>query len=255
MKKNSEKGVNVAMVGYYNTLPFLYGLKGNKDFNLILDIPSKCIDYFDQGEADIALVPVATLLNREDFKIVTDYCIGCNGEVKTVCVFSNGPLDATITKIYLDKDSRTSQMLVKLLCYKFWKIDPEFEECNVRNTQPQILKSNEAVLMIGDKVFEMSQPFANKYDLGMEWQKLTGLPFTFAVWIARKNVHQSIIDKLNQSIKLGVLDVEAVLSENQGLTTKIDLAEYFKTYIDYRFDSDKKKALKLFYEHNKISLF
>ncbi len=237
------------MVGYYNTLPFLHGLKTSDTFKLILDIPSKCMDYYDEGAADIALVPVATLLDRSDYNIVTDYCIGCVGSVRTVCLFSNSKL-SEITKIYLDKDSRTSQMLVKTLCKRSWKIQPLFEECDAREIHPESLKSHEAVLMIGDKVFEKEGGFDYNYDLGEEWLKMTNLPFTFAVWIAKNHVNSSTIQKLNQELGLGVNNLDAVLDQNKILATKIDLSEYFKTYIDFHFDEDKKEALRLFFELN-----
>jgi len=239
------------MVGYYNTLPFLYGLKQNDAFNLILDIPSKCMDYYDRGEADIALVPVVTLLERTDYEIVTDYCIGCVGAVRTVSLFSNENLEG-VTKIYLDKDSRTSQLLVKTLCKKLWNIRPSFEECNVHNIRPEELNANEAVLMIGDKVFEVEDSFQNNYDLGVEWQKLTGLPFAFAVWIARNDIAPSFVKQLNHALSLGVNNIDAVLEQNKTLATKIDLSEYFSKYIDFHFNSEKEKALNLFYEYNKV---
>ena len=74
------------MVGYYNTLPFLHGLEQQNTFDIRLDIPSKCITYFDSGDVDIALVPVGNLLERSDYEIITDFCIGCVGEVRTVCL-------------------------------------------------------------------------------------------------------------------------------------------------------------------------
>ena len=237
------------MVGYYNTLPFLLGLEENDSFNLILDIPSKCMNYYSNGEADIALVPVATLLNRSDYNIITDYCIGCDGAVRTVCLYTNSQLDQ-VTKIYLDKDSRTSQLLVKVLSEHSWNIYPEFEECNAKEFLPSSLKANEAVLMIGDKVFAREESFTYTYDLGLEWQKLTGLPFTFAVWIARENVDLSVIEELNKSVGIGVNDIKAVLKKNQALATKIELSEYFKSYIDFHFDDNKKEALNLFSEYN-----
>jgi len=237
--------LNVAMVGYYNTLPFLYELERSNAFNLILDIPSKCMDYYNAREADIALVPVATILDRSDFRLITDYCIGCVGSVRTVCLFTNSDL-SSVSKIYLDKDSRTSQLLTKLLCERSWNIDPTFEECNAREIHPDDLKSNEAILMIGDKVFEKEEAYKNIYDLGVEWQTLTGLPFTFAVWIARDHVSEEVINKLNKAIGFGVNNIEKVLEQHKELATKIDLSEYFKEYIDFHFDARKREALSLF---------
>ena len=249
MTKKNENKMGVAMVGYYNTLPFLHGMKKSDSFKLILDIPSKCMDYYNEGTVDIALVPVATLIDRTDYNIVTNYCIGCVGSVRTVCLFSNSKL-SEITKIYLDKDSRTSQLLVKTLCKRSWKIQVIFEECDVRKIHPESLKPNEAILMIGDKVFEKEKAFEYNYDLGEEWQNMTGLPFTFAVWIARNHVNPSTIYKLNRELGLGVNDLDAVLIQNQELASKIDLSEYFKTYIDFNFDENKKEALRLFFEFN-----
>jgi chorismate dehydratase len=237
------------MVGYYNTLPFLYGLKKSGDFDLILDIPSKCMGYYANGDVDIALVPVATLMDRSDYKIITDYCIGCEGEVRTVCLFSNSKIEK-ITKIYLDRDSRTSQLLVKTLCERSWNIQPVFEECDVKKIIPENLKEGQGILMIGDKVFEVENAFRNTFDLGLEWKKMTDLPFSFAVWIARKELEESVIDHLNEVLGVGVKNIDAVLSENKKVASRIDLLEYFKKYIDYHFTGDKKSALKLFFEFN-----
>lgn len=240
--------MSIAMVGYYNTLPFLFGLKNTDTFDLILDIPSRCMDYYSSGRVDIALVPVATLLDRSDYDIVSDYCIGCVGSVRTVCLFTNGDLNE-VTHIFLDQDSRTSQLLVKNLCERSWGINPTFEECNAHNLRSENLRLNEAVLMIGDKVFDKEKAFKHRYDLGVEWQKLTDLPFAFAVWIARKGIDLSIIESLNQALGQGVSNIDEVLASNKTIDTKIDLAEYFEKHIDFYFDEDKNKAFNLFSEY------
>lgn len=241
------------MVGYFNTLPFLHGLKNNSNFNLILDIPSKCMDYFESMKADIALVPIATLLDRKDYNIITDYCIGCNGVVRTVSLFSNTQIKE-VNKIFLDTDSRTSQKLVKILCANLWHIEPEFIECDVRGMRPTDLKANEAVLMIGDKVFGKEEAFQFNYDLGEEWKNLTGLPFAFAVWISRQAVDPKIIDDLNQTIGLGVDNIDEVVKDNNTVASYINLSDYFKSNIDFKLDSKKKKAFELFFEYNAVEL-
>ena len=236
----------IAMVNYYNTLPFLYGLEEDSQFNLIMDIPSRCMTYFESDEADIALVPVATLLHKEDYQIITDYCIGCEGKVKTVCLFSNVDIQS-VEKIYLDKDSRTSQLLVKVLCEKYWQINPVFVEVDVRNMNAKTLGVSEAVLMIGDKVFGKENEFKCSYDLGEEWKKMTGLPFAFAVWVARPEIPKEAILRLNGMISKGVNAIDKVVEKHRNLDLKFNLDQYFQKYIDYNFKSDKKESLDLFF--------
>ncbi|MEE9438680.1 MAG: menaquinone biosynthesis protein [Saprospiraceae bacterium] len=244
----------IAMVGYHNTLPFSYGLaQFENQFQTILDVPSKCMEYFNSGEVDIALVPIANLIFRDDFDIITDYCIGCNGAVGTVCVFANLPIEKT-NKIYLDKDSRTSQLLTKLLVAQYWKIDVEYEEIDVNTLNAKKLPANTAVLMIGDKVFGKSNTFNFSYDLGEEWNNFTGLPFVFAVWIARKNLDSKIADLLNEVLKIGTENINDVVSEYNKKIKNIDLKEYFNHYIDYKYDDAKKRAFQLYCKNNKVNV-
>ena len=79
------------MVNYLNSKPFEFGLTNN-DFSNIFDIqvatPAQCAEAYTNGSADIALIPVGALQGLSNYKIISDYCIGCDGEVRTVCIFS-----------------------------------------------------------------------------------------------------------------------------------------------------------------------
>lgn len=236
------------MVGYHNTLPFLYGLEKARDhYHLILDVPSKCMDYFVRGEADVALVPVATLLDIEDYRLITDFCIGCIGAVGTVCLYANQPVERLDT-IWLDSDSRTSQLLTKVLCKHHWGLDIKFKEIDARAISIEDVPKNTGVLMIGDKAFGTDNDYTHTYDLGVEWQSMTSLPFAFAVWIAKPHVSDLVIDELNDTLALGVDNIDMVLEHNQNLAQKVNLRAYFKEYIDYAYDEDKKRAFEVYTE-------
>ncbi len=242
--------LNIAMVGYHNTLPFLYGLEKARDhYHLILDVPSKCMDYYKNSEADVALVPVATLLEleAEDYRLITDYCIGCVGAVGTVCLYAHLPIDKLDT-IWLDSDSRTSQLLTKVLCEHHWGIDVKFEEIDARTINHKDVPQNTGVLMIGDKAFGADNDYVYTYDLGVEWQSMTNLSFVFAVWIAKPHVDDEKIAELNKNLALGVDNIEIVLEHNQSLANKVNLRSYFEKYIDYTYDQDKKRAFELYTE-------
>ena len=59
--------------------------------------------------------------------IISDYCISCDGEVASVGLFSDVPLNK-IEKILLDYQSRTSVELLKILVEEYWKIDPVLKQ-------------------------------------------------------------------------------------------------------------------------------
>jgi chorismate dehydratase len=58
-----------------------------------IDYPSKIAEKLISGELDIGLVPVAIITANETIiHVISDYCIACNGEVVSVCLFSEVPL-------------------------------------------------------------------------------------------------------------------------------------------------------------------
>ena len=120
--------LRLVAVSYLNTKPLLYGLLRSPlsdRMHMDLAIPSECARRLVAGEADIALVPVAVLPELERYEIISDYCIGADGAVATVCIYGDVPL-AEMTHLYLDHHSRTSVMLARLLLEEYWQHDVTF---------------------------------------------------------------------------------------------------------------------------------
>ena len=101
--------VRIAAVSYLNTIPFIYGIRheGNLRADLLLAPPADCYLNYAEGRADIALMPSAMVPTLKSTSIITDYCIGANGKVRTVELFSNVPIQQ-VRRIFLDVHSRTS---------------------------------------------------------------------------------------------------------------------------------------------------
>ena len=103
--------------------------------------------------ADIGLIPVAGLEDLEEYHIVSNYCIGSVGKVKTVVLASNVPLEKVDT-ILMDYQSRSSVLLAKVLAKFYWKKSFYWENtCN--NFQNVSIIGNTAGVIIGDRVFEI----------------------------------------------------------------------------------------------------
>ena len=71
------------------------------EIELVTDYPASIADMLINGEVDLALVPVATIPLLKTYHIISNYCIGCKGEVASVCLFSDVPIDE-IDTILLD---------------------------------------------------------------------------------------------------------------------------------------------------------
>ncbi len=210
------------------------------NYELVLLTPAKCAKAAIEKSTDIALVPVGSLPQITDYQIITDYCISATGVVDTVALLSNTPL-AGITKIYLDSESRTSVLLCRVLCRELWGIEPEFID-----EIPAIegLKTGEAVMAIGDKVFDMEGEFRHKTDLSEGWQQLTGMPFVFAVWVALSHKGVEGAEGLNNAIKYGVENIEKWLPYDDPLRPRN--LHYLTHRIEYELTPQKHSAITLF---------
>lgn len=245
----NQRKFRISALSYSNTFPFVLGLNQllvNEAYILDFEVPSLTAERFFNGEVDMALVPVGALLSMSDYKIISNYCIGANGKVKTVCLYTNVHIEE-IEKIYLDTDSRTSMRLVQILAKYFWKISPIF----VKLEPGQKIENNQAVLLIGDKTFGVSDKYKFTFDLAEEWKKFTNLPFVFALWIAKNSVPDFIVDNLNDALKFGLSNIKELKNHFDLPVNSQEYEDYIENYIDYNLDETKKEAMKLFLDYAK----
>ena len=241
----------VSAISYLNTVPFLYGLKKTgfiSSVELSIDTPAACAKKLLTGAADIGIVPVAILPELKHPHIITDYCIGARGAVKSVILASNTSVNK-IRKVYLDYQSRSSVMLVQVLAYHHWKIKPEFVHSQ-SDEQLLKLKENEAAVIIGDRALQHYSSFAHVYDLAAEWMAFSGLPFVFACWVGNKKIDPEFVKSFNQALKAGVDNIdEVVRSLDVSKYPETDFHHYFTKNVDYQLDDDMRQGMNLFLKY------
>ena len=147
---------------------------------------------------ELAVAPISAYeyaLHASELLVVPELSIATLGAVNSVNVFSWLPdprkLEGQV--VALTTDSATSVNLLRVLCEQHYEIAPEWRP--MRPDFDAMLAACEAALMIGDKALieaTLRRRLANRglpyfFDLGDEWLKLTGLPFTFAVWCVRRD--------------------------------------------------------------------
>lgn len=175
-------------VPYLNALPLIHYLKERPR----LEPPAPLARLLKIGEVDIATAPVVSLFENPNYSLVPGICIASNGPVGSVKVFftAHGITLENVRTIYLDMESKTSALLLKVLL-KF-KYGRNLDEITFFHPIPP--RHCEAKLLIGDKAMKelaLSPPA----DLGHEWTSWTGRPFVYAAWISR---HAEVSDRAVQ---------------------------------------------------------
>jgi len=166
-------------------------------------------DLLAAGELDVSVVSaVEYARNAASYHLLPDLAITCDGPVHSVMLFSRRPpheLDgATVLRT---SSSRTSVLLLELLCKHRWGVRPKFATVRAESSDLGALRGfpHEAVLVIGDAALMLAAdaqyPFVT--DLGSAWKDWTGLPFVFAVWAARRESDHRAVQGIHRSLLAG----------------------------------------------------
>jgi chorismate dehydratase len=239
------KKIRVGIVNYLNTRPLIYGLLRppvNELIELTGDYPARVAQQLINDEIDLGLVPVAVLQKMPEYHIIGNYCIGTEGEIASVALFSEVPL-SEIRKVYLDYQSRTSVALLKYLMKESWGINPEMVQAENENYRDEI-GGTTAGLVIGDRAFEQRRKSTFIYDLGSEWRSITGLPFVFAVWVSKQKLSEDFIKIFDSANAMGLEKIDEIVAVEKY--DKYELAKYYKLHLSYQFNDAKKKGLERF---------
>jgi len=208
---------------------------------LVEAYPGIIADQLLNNQIDIGLVPVAIIPKLNKSYLITDYCIGTEGEVASVAIFSDVPLEEVKT-LLLDYQSRTSINLAKILIKEYWKMNIKL--VNAGADYRNEIRGTTAGVVIGDRALEQQKISKYSYDLGAAWKAYTGLPFVFATWVANKTIDNDFIDAFNRANAYGVNHIEEVLESVKY--EHYDLRKYYTENLSYQFTDDKKKGLDLF---------
>ena len=245
----------LGVVSFLNARPLIEGLAERGDVEIVYDVPARLPDSLEAGQADAALIPIIDVLRSGGrYRVVSDACIGCDGETMTVRVFSQVPPDR-IETLWVDGDSHTSVALAAILWRELYRRELTLQPVS---TGEQAIDQLESVLLIGDKVVDSRRgSFAYEVDLGGAWRQHTGLPFVFAVWACRNVAADGSsagdgLDQLASSLSRardrGVARA-AEIAETHGpeLGWPVELARrYLTRCLSYKLDARSIEGANLF---------
>ena len=216
--------LQIGAVSYLNSRPLIEGLEELlPSANLVLDYPSRLADSLSAGRLDVALIPSVEYFRRPGYEVVSDACVAARGEVLSVKLYCRVH-PGNIRRLALDEGSRTSAALTKVILADRYGVIPQTEPLKMESTT--LDSSADAVLLIGDRAMhDPAESFVEVMDLGQVWYDWTGLPFVFAMWVARQEASTDGIDEvLSHARDLGLERIAGIAAEEAprlGLTQAV----------------------------------
>lgn len=244
--------LRVGAVSYLNARPLYHRLADHAPgVDLDLDLPSRLADRLGSGDLDVALIPSVEYLRgaARGYSIVPGFAIAARGPVRSVKLYSRVPF-RRIERLALDEGSRTSQALARIWLDRAHGVRPRLVEALPWGVPVQE-STADAVLLIGDRAMrDPDAPFHAVVDLGEAWQRLTGgLPFVFALWVARAGVELAgLPEALARSRADGMAHLPEIAAEAAGRLglEPADCRDYLTRVISYDLGPAELAGLRRF---------
>jgi len=270
--------LQISIVQYLNTAPLVWGftngpLRGKYD--LSFTVPSQCAEQLRTGGADVAIIPAIEYQRIEDLVILPDMAIASKKHVRSLLIIAKKPIEQ-VKSFALDRSSRSTQTLTRILCAEKWKIAPDFFEAPP--DLDAMLQQTDAALLIGDPALRIavgiekdSWPGAQGqtvcqaatlgisnsellyvYDVVGEWRSLTGLPAVLAIWAARRDIATpEVIADFLASRDFGLSRIPEISFD---AARELELPErtldsYLRQNIDFSLDEENRRGLESYFDH------
>lgn len=237
--------IRVSLVDFVNAWPLTWGiLRGAVEgVERLTDVPSACADRLARGEVDAGLIPSVEAARIPGIRIVRGVGIAAHRRARSVLLASKKPFEDVRT-VALDTASRSSAAMVRILFEDLLGHRPEFHP----GAPPlsEMLRHHDAALLIGDPALKTDFTGLHVLDLAEAWNRLTGLPFVFAVWAVRPEVAP---EPFLWSRDYGKNHLPAILDVAQKRTelSREVLGEYLGSNLHHDLEEEDEKGLAEFY--------
>lgn len=234
-------------VPYLNARPLLRGLE-HETGPLTYAVPRELSRLLAEGDVDVALAPVVAGFEQPDLVLVPEGAVVAHGPVESVLLFAKCPPEELRT-VALDRSSRTSAALTRVLCRFRWGTRPTYR---LRDPDPDLRwLDDDAALLIGDPALVARWDGPEPIDLGAAWTEWTGLPFVFAGWFARTpELAAQASAPLRRAASRGreALD-DIALEEGPRIGVNRDRARvYLREHLSFDFGERERAGLDRFHE-------
>lgn len=228
-------------------------------------LPSECADHLASGNADIGLVPIASLATTPWLTILPGCTIASKQRVRSLLLVrrASQPL-ANLRSVAADVASRATLAYTRIMFHKWGNAAVPY--VSMPADLDAMLDHADAAILIGDPALMALEERANRFertgeelvyhDLAEEWRKLTGLPFVSAVWAAApgttawgglldERIHRDFICSRDH----GLENIDALVAQwaRQMPLSEGTIRSYLTTNIHYVLDEECTEGMRRFF--------
>lgn len=235
--------LRIGLFPYLNVQPLVHGLRGEADIEIVIDVPSRIAERFNEGHLDVAMVPsfeAATM----GAPVLDSICISSDGPVETVMLHHRTPL-REVKSLCVDTASRTSAALAKILIARASGRLPETSAFSPSTNEPT---DADAILVIGDPAFVFARPAYERMDLGEAWKRGTSLPFVYAVMVLGPGaIGKANAARMSAALRRGIEEAPIIAASYNSGVDPARAMRYMRSVIRYGLGRREKEGLAHFY--------
>jgi chorismate dehydratase len=251
--------LRIGRINFANLFPIFYTLERVADcsaYEFIEGVPSFVNRLLREGQIDVSPSSSIEYLRNEDSYVLLDgHSIASAGPIGSILFFSRRPIESLNgLTVLASSQSETSIALLNIVLNKFYEMN-----CTLKSSDKPLsegIESYSAYLLIGDNAMReaLRWPKLYIYDLADIWYKNTGLPFVFALWIARKDsserepaLFSQFRSDLDTAKVKALKDLRPIAKESSLLSilSEDEIVSYWRG-ISYDLADEHKKGIELF---------
>jgi chorismate dehydratase len=264
---NSQAKLRIAAIHFLNPAPLMWDFEHppldaslTQRYQIDRMSPSECANRIANGQADIGLVPIASLAANPTLRILPGCTIASKHRVRSLLLVhrADQPLTA-LRSVAADTASRTTLAYARILFHR-WD-NPSVPFLPASADLDTMLELADAAILIGDPALLALEEQANRFertheplvylDLAEEWTAQMRVPFVSAVWgiACSRPLVESVGNDFIQSRIHGLENIDALVAE---WSSKLPIPEetirtYLTTNIHYVLDEECIEGMKVFF--------